>query len=102
MKRSMAIIGLLIVIGGIATLLIGCPPPVVRIRPPEPRVEVYGLPPYPDAVWGPGYWEHREGDWVWAPGHWTKPPRPNGVWVPGHWEPRRGGWVWNPGRWKYR
>ena len=42
MKRSVAIICLLIVIGGIATLLIGCPPPVVRIRPPEPRVEVYG------------------------------------------------------------
>jgi len=102
MKRSMAIIGLLIVIGGTAVLLMGCPPPVVRIRPPEPRVEVYGAPPYPDAVWRPGYWEHRGGDWVWAPGHWTKPPRPNGVWVPGHWEPKRGGWVWKSGRWKYR
>ena len=34
MKRTVAIIGLLIVIGGIAVLLMGCPPPVVRARPP--------------------------------------------------------------------
>ena len=59
MNRKIAIICLLIVIGGIVVLLLGCPPPPVRVRPPEPRVEVYGAPPYPDAVWRPGHWDYR-------------------------------------------
>ncbi|MGD0914950.1 MAG: YXWGXW repeat-containing protein [Thermodesulfobacteriota bacterium] len=102
MKRIAAIIGLLIVIGGIAVLLSGCPPPLVRVRPPEPRVEIYGPSPYPNAVWRPGYWAYRGGGWVWIPGHWARPPRPKTAWVPGHWEERRGGWVWIPGHWDYR
>jgi len=100
MKRKMAIIGSLIALGGIAILLLGCPPPVVGLRPPEPRVEVYGPPPHPDHVWIPGYWKQRGGEWDWAPGYWAKRPRPHAVWVPGNWEPRRGGWVWHRGHWK--
>ena len=102
MNRRIAIICLLIVIGGIVVLLLGCPPPPVRVRPPEPRVEVYGAPPYPDAVWRSGYWQHRRGEWFWVPGHWARAPRPDAVWIPGSWEPRRGGWVWVPGHWEYR
>lgn len=102
MKRIVAIISLLILVGGIAVLLMGCPPPVVRVRPPEPRVEVYGAPPYPEAVWRPGHWGLQNDQWIWVPGHWTRRPKPHAVWVPGHWEERRGGWVWIEGRWRYR
>jgi len=46
MRWSLALMGLLIVIGTNATLFSGCaPPPEVKVRPPEPRVEVYGSPP---------------------------------------------------------
>jgi hypothetical protein len=102
MCRRLIVLFLLVVISGMAILLWGCPPRVIHVRPPEPRVEVYGDPPYPDAVWRPGHWEHRRGDWVWVPGHWQKRPKPHAVWVPGHWEPRGRGWVWVPGHWDYR
>ena len=103
MKKRIAIIGLLVVISGIAIFLLGCPPPpLVRVPPPPARVEVYGAPPFEGAVWIPGYWNHRYGEWVWIPGHWERPRRPNAVWVPGHWEERGGGWIWRPGHWEYR
>ncbi len=104
MKRGVALILLSAMIAGMVLLLIGCPPPpaVVRVRPPEARIEVYGGPPFPAAVWIPGYWRHREGEWIWVPGHWARPPRHDAVWVSGHWEPRGDGWVWRPGRWEYR
>jgi len=60
-KKRAATIGLFIIISGIAIFLIGCPPPIVRVRPPEPRVEVYGPPPHSEAAWIPGYWQHRRG-----------------------------------------
>ena len=102
MKREVAIIGLLIIVSGITILLLGCPPAVVMVRPPEPRVEVYGPLPYSEAVWIPGYWKHRKEEWVWVPGHWATPLRPNAVWISGYWEPRGGGWVWIPGHWEHR
>jgi hypothetical protein len=103
MKRKVAMVSLLIIISGMAILLWGCPPPPeVRTRPPEPRIEAPGLSPYPEAHWIPGHWEHRRGDWVWIPGHWGRPPRHGAVWVPGHWSPRGDGWAWTPGRWEYR
>lgn len=102
MKREVAVVGLLIILSGIAILLLGCPPTVVMVRPPEPRVEVYGPPPYPEGVWIPGHWKNRKEGWVWVPGHWASPPRPHAVWIHGYWEPRRGGWVWIPGHWEYR
>lgn len=58
MSRKMVIVGLLIVMSTFAILLLGCPPTVVMVRPPEPRLEVYGPPPYPEGVWRPGYWEY--------------------------------------------
>lgn len=101
MSQKIIFTGLLMVMGLTAILLWGCGPPMVYVRPPEPRVEVYGPPPYPEAVWIPGHWEHRRGEWVWIPGHWTRRPRPHAHWVPGRWEPRGGGWVWVPGHWEY-
>jgi hypothetical protein len=102
MKRKAVILCFALVLVGNLLLLLGCPPPIIRVRPPEPRVEVYGAPPYPEAVWRPGQWEYRRGTWVWVDGHWTRPPRPHAVWVPGQWEPRRGGWVWHRGHWESR
>ncbi len=101
MNRKVAMISSLSVICAMAILLLGCPPPVVRVRPPEPRVEIYGTPPYTDAVWIEGYWRHRGGEWIWVPGHWERRPRPHAHWVPGRWEPRGGGWVWIRGHWEY-
>jgi len=100
MNRKAAMIISIVVLSTIAILLLGCPPPVVRVRPPEPRVEVYGSPPSPDAVWRPGHWAYRGGGWVWIAGHWARPPRPHAHWVPGHWESSGGGWVWIDGRWE--
>jgi len=102
MKKKMVIIGLFIVISGVTFFLWGCGPSVVYVRPPEPRVEVYGPPPYPEAVWIQGYWKHKGGEWIWVPGHWERRPKPFAVWIPGHWEPREGGWIWHPGHWEYR
>ena len=102
MKGKLALVGLLIVVGGMVVLLWGCPSPVVMVRPPEPRTEVYGPAPSPQAIWIPGYWKYSGGEWIWIPGYWKRPPRPNAVWVPGHWEPRGPGWAWIPGHWGYR
>jgi len=102
MNKKVVMISSVVVICAIAILFLGCPPPVVRVRPPEPRVEYYGTAPYPDAVWISGHWVHRHGDWVWVPGHWERRPRPHAYWVPGRWEPRGGGWVWIGGHWEHR
>ena len=102
MNRRIVLISLLIVISGITIFILGCPRPVVMVRPPEPRVEVYGVPPRPEAIWISGHWMHKRGEWVWVPGHWERRPRPNAVWVSGHWEPRGEGWGWIKGRWEYR
>ena len=102
MKSKMAFLCLWIVIGGMLTVLMGCPPAVVRVGPPPPPVETYGVPPYPGAAWIPGYWQHRGGEWFWVPGHWERAPRPNAAWIPGHWVERPGGWIWIKGHWEYR
>jgi hypothetical protein len=82
-------------------LTLGCAT-VVKVRPPEPVVEIYGPAPHPGAVWVGGYWGYRGGEWAWVPGAWTRAPRPNSLWVPGRWEARSRGWVWVPGRWEDR
>ncbi|HMK51985.1 MAG TPA: hypothetical protein VK551_05715 [Thermodesulfobacteriota bacterium] len=102
MSRKVAIISSLVVLCALAILVLGCPPSVVQTRPPEPRVEHYGAPPYPEAVWIEGYWRHERGEWDWVQGHWERRPKPHAHWVPGRWEPREGGWVWIKGHWEYR
>ncbi len=102
MRKRIALFCLLIMVSGMVSLLMGCPPAVVRVGPPPVRVEVYGTPPYPGAVWIAGYWQHRRGEWFWISGHWERSPRPNAVWIPGHWEERPGGWIWFRGHWEYR
>lgn len=100
--RKFILSGLVILFIGLVLHSSGCATKVVYVPPPAPRVEIYGPPPYPEAVWIPGHWAYREGEWVWIPGHWEKRPRPTAVWVPGHWRPKGKGWVWVPGHWEYR
>jgi hypothetical protein len=38
--------------------------------PPPPRREVIVERPYPDAVWGPGYYNYVGTRYVWFPGRW--------------------------------
>ncbi len=102
MNRKVAIIGSLLLLFALAIVFLGCGPTVVSVRPPEPRVEHYGAPPYPEAVWIEGHWQHRRGEWDWEPGHWERRPKPHAHWVPGRWEPRGAGWVWIKGHWAYR
>ena len=71
----------------------------VRQAPPPVRVEVMTVKPFPNAVWVPGHWAWRSGQYVWVRGHWTR-PRPGYRWVAGHWAKKRRGWVWIPGHWK--
>ncbi len=41
--------------------------------PPPPQVENPGPAPYSGAVWVPGFWEKRSGEWTWIGGHWEHP-----------------------------
>ena len=72
----------------------------VRVPPPAPRVEVYGLAPGPGFVWVGGYWGWGGGGYAWTPGYWARPPRPHVRWAPGRWERRRGGYQYRPGGWR--
>jgi hypothetical protein len=71
-------------------------PPMV----PTPRVEIRGVPPSPDYVWAPGYWDWNGREWVWISGKWTQLPYPNAAWVPGHWEWNGHEWIWVSGYWR--
>jgi hypothetical protein len=102
MDRRLVRIGLFFALSLVLFTVLGCYTAVVRVPPPPPRVETYGPAPYPDAVWVPGHWMYRGGEWVWIPGHWERRPRSGAVWVPGHWERRGEGWVWKDGHWEYR
>ena len=89
-----------------AALLSGCyvgPAPgyyggVVTVAPPAPQVEVYGVAPYPGAVWIGGYWNWVGGRHVWVGGHWDH-GRPGYHWVPHAWVHEGGGWRMHQGHW---
>lgn len=72
----------------------------VRVPPPPPRVEAYGVAPGPGYVWVGGNWAWRGGRYDWAPGRWARPPRRHAAWVPGSWVHRRGGYYWVEGHWR--
>ncbi len=94
-KNIIAVIILIVMFSVIA----GC---VAEIRTPPPpaRVEVAPAPPYPNAIWIEGYWQHRYGNWVWVSGYWARRPWPGAVWIPGHWRETPRGWRWVPGHWR--
>lgn len=75
-------------------------PGYVRVAPPPPRVEVYGLAPGPGYVWVGGFWDWRGGGYAWTPGYWSRPPRPRAVWVPGYWSHRHDRYYYRRGYWR--
>ncbi len=73
---------------------------IVKVQPPAQKVVVVKpAKPYKNAVWVPGHWTWKRGNYVWKKGHWIK-ARKNHVYVSGHWAKRHGGWVWVAGHWK--
>ena len=50
-------------------LAAGCTARVALVSPPL-RHEVITVAPYRGAVWVPGHWNRRFGQWVWVGGHW--------------------------------
>jgi len=73
----------------------------VGYAPPAPRVEYYGVAPYPGYFWIPGFWGWGGGRYVWTPGRWAA-PRPGYRWVPRHWVHAARGWHMAGGRWARR
>ena len=71
----------------------------VATAPPAPRVEYYGVAPYPGYFWIGGFWHWGPGGYAWAPGHWSA-PRPGYHWVPRHWVHGERGWRMSGGHWR--
>jgi hypothetical protein len=59
------------------------PPP-----PPPPPPPAVIAAPGPGYVWVDGYWVPDGGRWVWVGGYWALPPYPDAVWIGGRWEHR--------------
>jgi hypothetical protein len=68
--------------------------------PPAQTDPTAGQPPFPEAVWKPGYWAWQNNQYTWIPGHWEQPPQGFSTWTPPRYEPREQGWVFYPGRWQ--
>ena len=70
---------------------------IVRVAPPEPRVEV-APPPRHGHVWVGGHWEWRNHRHHWIVGTWIRErigyryTQPNWVERDGHWHHARGSW----------
>ncbi|MBI3472955.1 MAG: YXWGXW repeat-containing protein [Candidatus Solibacter usitatus] len=72
-----------------------------RVPPPPPPRLVVGFAPGPGYVWCDGYYDWRGGGWYWVAGRWSYPPWPRAVWAPGYWRPHgRHGYRFYPGRWR--
>jgi hypothetical protein len=70
----------------------------VLVAPPAPRVEYYGVAPYPGYIWLGGYWNWVGGRHEWVGGHWAA-PRPGYRWEPHRWDRVGNGWRMRPGHW---
>ncbi len=74
-------------------------PVVIRQAPPPPIEEVVPRSPGRQYVWVPGYWVWND-RWLWQGGHYEMAPRDRAVYQPGHWVERHGEWYWEPGAWR--
>ena len=72
---------------------------VVSYDPPSPVVEYVPVAPYPDSVWGGGFWGWN-GAWYWNGGHYAARPFRGAAWVSGGWEHAGRGWAWHGGHWR--
>jgi hypothetical protein len=75
-----------------------------RVDLPEPPKPVESGPSTPpenqDAVWVPGGWEYRDGQYAWRAGYWAH-PNGNQVWQPGQYLASGSGYSYVPGYWDY-
>lgn len=75
-----------------------------RVDLPEPPRTVESGPSTPadnpEAVWVPGGWEYRNGQYAWRAGYWAY-PNGNQVWQPGQYLATGSGYCYNPGYWDY-
>lgn len=70
---------------------------IVRIAPPEPRVERVP-PPRRGFVWVNGYWDWNGRRYVWRHGRWER-VRHGYHWREDRWVERNGGWARERGGW---
>jgi hypothetical protein len=68
---------------------------------PPPPIPVYEqpVPPGPDYIWTPGYWDGSQDGYYWVPGTWVYAPEPGLLWTPGYWAWDDGAYAWTPGYW---
>jgi hypothetical protein len=69
------------------------PPKAIESGPSTPNDN-------PDAMWVPGGWEYRNGQFAWRSGYWAAPYR-NMMWQPGQYVCRDQGYTYVPGYWDY-
>ena len=74
----------------------------IGTRPPRPIVEIRPTAPRPGWVWRPGYHHWNGHRYVWVRGRWVRPPYRNAVWSEGRWNHEHRGWYWVPGHWARR
>src|SRR5262245_54748237 len=69
------------------------PPKTVESGPSTPSED-------PNAIWVPGTWEYRNGQFAWRAGYWAQ-PNGNQIWQPGQYLATGSGYSYCPGYWDY-
>ena len=72
----------------------------VRMAPPPPEIEAFGVAPGGGYVWIAGHHAWRGNAYVWVPGHWERPPHEHARWIAGQWNHSEHGWYWIEGHWE--
>jgi hypothetical protein len=66
---------------------------------PPPPQETIVAQPSPEQVWVGGHWDRTPDKWNWIPGSWIQPPFSNAYWQPGYWQHQDGTFVWEDAHW---
>jgi hypothetical protein len=69
------------------------------IAVPPPQQEVMSESPSPQYVWVSGHWNRTPDSWSWSAGQWVQPPFSNAYWIPGYWQHQGGQYVWETAHW---
>lgn len=69
------------------------------IQIPPPQQEIITPAPAPSYVWVRGHWDRTPDSWNWVGGQWVQPPFSNAYWVPGYWQHQRGKFLWERAHW---
>ena len=99
MSRKTWIVALEFGLGSLAALPVAQAGVYIGVEPPPPLVEVRPDPPYPGAVWTPGYYDYHHHHHVWVHGRYVRPHRGR-HWEPHHWVREHRGWRLERGHWR--